>query len=112
MDFSTLGRFSTGGFADLAPEQFPEAASFCFEWSINHFDVRYQVIAGCFELSYKFWSEGEGGVCAQVDSDLLEAAWKERLPSIIDASDVEEGTTLATALLDEIRVLAAGKFPF
>lgn len=112
MNFNTLRLFGENGFKTIAPEKFPDAADFCKERALNSLDVRFSVLADCFRISYGVWTEGEGGAATAEDSNLLEQAWILQLPSIVDATEVEEGVALASHLLDDLRAIAASRRNF
>lgn len=100
MDLATLRRFSSGDAKAIPPNEFLEAADFCRELGENGLDIRYFMIASCFEASSELWINRYAGSTA---ANGIRDLWYRNLLAILDSDDGMEAGRLARRLLSEVR---------
>lgn len=94
-------------FASVAPDEYEQLATLCWDLAINELDVRFMVVRECFHISREFWGEGEGGAVSRGFAHAVHQSWESYLPAILQAESRDEGTRFALALHEELLALSS-----
>jgi hypothetical protein len=98
MDWSTLSRLATGGFAAVPIEDFRDLGAWCQDWCESTGDGRYCLVAAVLTMIDAWWDEH--GVPSELVA-AVDLVITSRLPGILEV-DRSSGALLAAGLRDEV----------
>lgn len=94
-------------FGIVAADEFPNLANRCRELGVNKRDVRFYVLAECFDITSRFWGEDENRGVSRSFLLAINAIWEAHLSGVLDAPEQDEGTQLASSLKEELNSLSS-----